>query len=86
MEEAMAGRIAGRLMWMVAGGAASKMARGYTRSMLEREDGVPRLPRRARRETGFGMMLAWAVLAGALLAFVDVFSQQGREAASGRRG
>jgi hypothetical protein len=80
----MAGKLAGKLMWMVAGTAASKMARGYTRGMLQRRDGAPRLPRKAQRETGIGMMLGWAVLAGALMAFTDVFSQQGKNAAEGK--
>jgi hypothetical protein len=79
----MAGKLAGRLMWMVAGTAASKMARSWTRGMLRHEDGAPRLPRRARRETGFGMMLGWALLVGALMAFSDVFSEQGKSAARG---
>ena len=80
----MAGKLAGKLMWMVAGTAVSKMARSYTRGMLRREDGAPRLPRKARRESGLGMMLGWAVLTGAFLAFTDVFSQQGKNAAQGR--
>lgn len=79
----MAGKLGGKLMWMVAGTAASKMARSWTRGMLVREDGAPRLPRKARRETGIGMMLGWAVLTGALMAFTDVFSQQGKSAAQG---
>lgn len=81
----MAGKLAGSLMWMVAGSAASRMARSYTRGMLRREDGAPRLPRKARRETGFGMMLGWAVLAGAFLAITDVLSEQGKSAAKGER-
>jgi hypothetical protein len=79
----MAGKLVGSLMWMVAGTAASKMARSYTRGMLRRDDGAPRLPRKARRETGFGMMLGWAVLTGVFLAVTDVLSEQGKNAAKG---
>jgi hypothetical protein len=76
-------KLAGKVLWMVAGTAASKMARSYTRGLLHRSDGRPRLPRKARRETGFGMMLGWAVMTGALMALVDVLSEQGRSAAEG---
>jgi hypothetical protein len=78
------GTLGGKLMWAVAGGAVSKMARGYTRSALHKDDGVPRLPRKARRQSGLGMMLGWAVATGVILAIADVLSEQGKDAAHAR--
>ncbi|HEX8391487.1 MAG TPA: hypothetical protein VF665_03935 [Longimicrobium sp.] len=78
------GKLAGKVMWAVAGGAASKMARSYTRSALHRDNGAPRLPRKARRQEGIGMMLGWAVATGVLLAIADVLSEQGKDAAHAR--
>jgi hypothetical protein len=73
------GKLGGKLMWMLAGTAASKMARKYTRNALYNERGAPRLPRRARRESGLGMMLGWAIATGAIMALADVLSEQGKE-------
>ncbi|HEY0020046.1 MAG TPA: DUF4235 domain-containing protein [Longimicrobium sp.] len=73
------GKLGGKLVWMLAGTAASKMARKYTRNALHNERGAPRLPRRARRESGLGMMLGWAIATGAIMALADVLSEQGKE-------
>lgn len=73
------GKLGGKLMWMLAGTAASKMARKYTRKALHNDRGAPRLPRRARRESGLGMMLGWAIATGAIMALADVLSEQGKE-------
>lgn len=78
------GTIAGKLMWAVAGTAASKMARSYTRNVMHKENGAPRLPRKARRQSGLGMMLGWAIATGAIMAIADVLSEQGKDAAHAR--
>lgn len=78
------GKLAGKLMWMVAGTAASKMARKYTRNVLHRENGAPRLPRKARRQSGMGMMLGWAVATGAIMALADVLQEQGKDSVHAR--
>ena len=78
------GKLGGKLMWAVAGTAASKMARNYTRGMMHRQDGAPRLPRKARRQSGLGMMLGWAIATGAIMAIADVLSEQGKDAAHAR--
>lgn len=78
------GKLAGKLMWMVAGTAASKMARSYTRSMLHTRGGAPRLPRKARRQNGLGMMLGWAIATGAIMALADVLKEQGKDTVHAR--
>lgn len=75
------GKLGGKLMWAIAGGAASRVARSYTRNVMHHRDGAPRLPTKARRESGFGMMLGWAVATGVILAVADVLSEQGKDAA-----
>jgi hypothetical protein len=52
--------------------------------MLHRENGAPRLPRKARRQSGLGMMLGWAIATGAIMALADVLSEQGKDAAHAR--
>lgn len=78
------GKLGGKLMWAIAGTAANKMARSYTRSALHRDDGAPRLPRKARRQDGIGMMLGWAVATGVILAIADVLTEQGKDSAHAR--
>ena len=71
--------LGGKLMWAVAGTTASKMARNYTRKTLHTDYGAPRLPRKARRQSGLGMMLGWAVATGVIMALADVLKEQGKE-------
>ena len=78
------GKLGGKLMWMLAGTAASKMARKYTRSVLHNDRGAPRLPRKARRQSGVGMMLGWAIATGAIMALADVLTEQGKESVHAR--
>ena len=74
----------GKLMWAVAGSAASKMARKYTRGALHTDYGAPRLPRKARRQSGLGMMLGWAIATGAIMALADVLREQGKDTVRAR--
>jgi hypothetical protein len=76
--------LGGKLMWAVAGSAASKMARNYTRKSLHTSYGAPRLPRKARRQSGLGMMLGWAILTGVIMALADVFKEQGKDTVQAR--
>jgi hypothetical protein len=76
--------LGGKLMWAVAGSAASKMARNYTRRTLHTDYGAPRLPRKARRQSGLGMMLGWAVLTGVIMALADMFKEQGKDTVQAR--
>lgn len=76
--------LGGKLMWAVAGTAASKMARNYTRKTLHTRYGAPRLPRKARRQSGLGMMLGWALATGIIMALADVFKEQGKETVDAR--
>ena len=78
------GKLAGKLMWMLAGTAASKMARKYTRNALHNDRGAPRLPRKARRQSGVGMMLGWAIATGAIMALADVLKEQGKDTVHAR--
>jgi hypothetical protein len=78
------GKLAGKLLWMVAGTAATKMARKYTRTALYNDRGAPRLPRKARRQSGVGMMLGWAIATGAIMALADVLKDQGKDTVHAR--
>ena len=78
------GKLAGKLMWMVAGTAATRMARKYTRGALYTAHGRPRLPRKARRQSGIGMMLGWAIATGAVMALADVLTDQGKDTVRAR--
>ena len=76
--------LGGKLMWALAGGAAKKMARNYTRKTLHTSYGAPRLPRKARRQSGLGMMLGWALLTGVIMALADMFKEQGQDSVHAR--
>lgn len=78
------GKLGGKLIWMLAGTAASKMARKYTRRTLHNRSGAPRLPRKARRQSGVGMMLGWAIATGAIMALADVLKEQGKDTVHAR--
>jgi hypothetical protein len=62
------------------GTATTMLTRKATRRAMHNRDGAPRLPRAARDNTGFGMMLLLAVAAGALLAVADVLLEQRKTA------
>lgn len=62
--------------WGMAGAATTMLARRATRKAMHARSGAPRLPRATRRSSSFGMMLALAAAAGALLALGDVFQEQ----------
>lgn len=77
----MAGKLARKLMWAVAGTVASRAVRGATRSAMHTRLGAPRLPRPVRRRGGFATGLAWMAGASAVMAIADVLTEQGRNAA-----
>jgi hypothetical protein len=68
--------IARGVMLGVAGGITTRVVRRATRNALHTERGLPRIPRGARRQTGFRTMLLWAAGAGAALALADVLKEQ----------
>jgi anti-sigma factor RsiW len=65
-----------KLMWGLAGMAATKVARAGTRRAMHNPMGQPRLPMQARRRTGLGTAVMWAAGAGIVLAMADVFKEQ----------
>jgi hypothetical protein len=68
----------------VAGTAASRMARSYTRRTLYDRSGAPRLPRKVRHKSGLGMMLGWAVATGVCMAVSDLMRDQGKDTVRAR--
>ncbi len=60
----------------MAGAATTMLARKMTRRALHSPRGTPRLPRAARRNRSFTMMVLLAAAAGALLAIGDVLQEQ----------
>jgi hypothetical protein len=64
--------------WGMIGAATTMLARRATRRAMHDPSGAPRLPRAAQKNTGFGMMLALAAAAGALLALGDILQEQRR--------
>jgi len=64
--------------WAMVGAAMTMLARWATRRAMHEQSGAPRLPRAARRNRTFGMMLLLAGAAGALLALGDVLQEQRR--------
>ena len=67
--------------WGVVGAATTMVARTLMRRAMHDPSGAPRLPRRARKNSSFGMMLAFAAAAGACLALGDVLQEQRRSVA-----
>ena len=60
--------------------AATMTARKATRSMMHTRYGAPRLPRAARQNNGFAMILALAAGAGMMLALADVLQERRKQA------
>lgn len=58
------------------GAGTTMMTRVLTRRALHDPHGAPRLPRTARKNGSFAMMVVLAVAAGALLALADVLQEQ----------
>lgn len=71
------------LGWGMIGAATTMLARRATRRAMHDPDGSPRLPRRARKDTGFGTMLLLAAAAGAILAFGDLLQEQRKHVTEG---
>ena len=68
--------------WGMAGAATTMLARKATHRAMHEQNGEPRLPRTARKNDSFTMMLLLAAAAGALLALGDVLQEQRKEAAA----
>ena len=66
--------------WGLLGSGTTMLARTATRRAMHGRGGRPRLPRAARQNTGFGMMLLLAAAAGAMLALGDVLLEQRKNA------
>ncbi len=64
------------------GAATTMLARKVTRRAMHSPRGTPRLPRAARRNRSFAMMLALAAATGALLALGDVLQEQRKHVSS----
>ena len=62
-------------------GSTTKLTRAVTRRAMRDANGTPRVPAAARRRSGVGTMLLWAVAVGVLLAVADILREQ-REAAT----
>jgi hypothetical protein len=58
------------------GAATTMLTRKMARRAMHSPRGTPRLPRAARRNRSFAMMVALAAAAGALLAIGDVLQEQ----------
>jgi hypothetical protein len=67
--------------WGLIGAAMTKLSRMVTRRAMHEPSGAPRLPRAARRNTRFGMLLVFAAAAGAMLALGDVLQEQRKQVA-----
>jgi hypothetical protein len=68
--------VAGNVASAVLGGTTTMVARRVSRRAMHGRGGEPRLPRGARQQRGFGMMLLWAAAAGVILALADVMLEQ----------
>jgi hypothetical protein len=69
------------LGWGLIGAATTTLSRMATRRALHHSNGAPRLPRGARRNNGFGMLLLMAAAAGAMLALGDVLQERRKQVA-----
>ena len=65
--------------WGMAGAATTMLARTVTHRAMHEQNGTPRLPRTARKNDSFSMMLVLAAAAGALLALGDVLQEQRKQ-------
>jgi hypothetical protein len=69
------------LGWGLIAAAATKLSRTAVRKAMHKRNGVPRLPRAARRKSGVGMMLLLAAATGVALAFGDILREQRQQVA-----
>ena len=65
-----------KIGWGLVGAGTTMLTRAATRRALVDDAGAPRLPRVARRNHTFTMMIALAAISGALLALGDVLQKQ----------
>lgn len=73
---------AGNVATGILGGATTMLTRSATRRVIHRRRaGARRLPR-----NGIGAMLAWAAVAGVLLALADIVNEQRKTVGMTRRG
>jgi hypothetical protein len=72
----MMGNIGRSMMYGIAGGMTTRLVRRSARKAMHTDRGLPRIPREARRRSGFGTMLLWAAGTGAVLAIADVLREQ----------
>lgn len=75
------GKLVRKVVWTVAGTAASRTVRRVARGAMHTEFGTPRLPRRVRRGRGMATGLAWLMAGAAAMALADVLMEQGERAA-----
>jgi hypothetical protein len=68
--------------WGLAGTATTMLTRRATRKAMHTRAGTPRLPRAARDNDGFVMILLLAAAAGAVLALADVLQEQRKQSSS----
>jgi len=71
------GKMARKLVWTVAGTAASRLVRRSTRKMVDRQVGA-KLRRRTRRKGDLPTALLWVAGAAAAMALADVCTDQAR--------
>lgn len=67
--------------WGMVGAATTMIARTATRRAMHDERGAPKLPRAARRDLSFGMMILLAGAAGVMLALGDVLQERRKQIA-----
>lgn len=79
----MAGSFGRAIVWGMAAGVTTRVARGATRRALHDDLGAPRLPRPARQRDSFATALLLAAGTGALLALADVLKEQRQETTRG---
>jgi hypothetical protein len=68
-----------QLAWGTVGAATTMVARTATRRAMHDEHGSPRLPRAARRDLSFSMMVLLAGAAGVILALGDVLQERRKQ-------
>lgn len=68
--------------WGLAGTATTMISRRATRKAMHDRAGAPRLPRAARVNDSFMMILLLAAAAGAVLALADVLQEQRKQSSA----